>query len=384
MLSRPFLTLGFAMFCATMGLGMVTPVLPVYAKSLGATGTAIGLTFSAFALTQVFISPFAGRMADRWGRKPFLVGGLACYVLTALGWYFTDSVAAVIGFRALSGVGSAFIFSMAHAYVGDLAPTGREGRYMGAFGLFDFLGFGVGPVLAGMVRDRGDIQDVFLSMAVLFTIASVLVLILLPKSVQPGGVDEHGVRLPMPEVPPWSVVLRHPTVQALFGLRISFAFSMGASFSFIAVYMEESLAVTATMVGVLLAGQQFAGGLSQPLLVAAGYSTVALSTTYGMILVGFVIGIGIGGALFNVAGMAVQVEVGRILGMATVASLQSMAFALGVLGGSLGGGWVVEAISVRAVFGMGAMFILLGAAFFVVRTRAVAAEETTILEQATP
>jgi predicted MFS family arabinose efflux permease len=252
------------------------------------------------------------------------------------------------------------------------------------------------------VRDRGDIQDVFLSMAALFTIASVLVLILLPKSVQPGGTDAHGVRLPMPAVPPWSVVLRHPTVQALFALRISFAFSMGASFSFIAVYMEESLAVTATMVGVLLAAQQFAGGLSQPLLghvadrlprrtlvvagallVAAGYSSVALSTNYGLILVAFVVGVGMGGALFNVAGMAVQVEVGRILGMATVASLQSMAFALGVLGGSLGGGWVVEAISVRAVFAMGAAFILLGAAFFVVRTRTTAAEGAPIPEQAT-
>lgn len=388
MLSRPFLVLGFAMFCATMGLGMVTPVLPVYAKSLGATGTAIGLTFSAFALTQVFISPFSGRLADRFGRKPFLVGGLLTYMAAAVGWYLTDSVAGIIAFRALSGVGSAFIFSMALAYVGDLAPNGREGRYMGVFGLFDFIGFGVGPVLAGIVRDHAAIEDVFLSMAALFTVASLLVAMLLPKTVEIAATGLDGLRLTRPPVPPWSVVLRDRTVQALFGLRSSFAFSMGASFSFIAVYLEESLAVTATMVGALLAAQQFAGGLSQPVLghladrlprrtlvvagavmVAAGYSTAAFSTTYVIILAGFILGVGVGGALFNVAGQAVQVEAGRTLGMATVASLQSMAYAIGILAGSLGGGRIVEATNVRAVFALGGCFILAGALFFVLHTR---------------
>lgn len=399
MLSRPFLTLGFAMFCATMGLGMVTPVLPVYAKSLGATGTAIGLTFSAFALTQVFISPFSGRLADRFGRKPFLVGGLITYVAAAVGWYLTDSIAGIIAFRALSGVGSAFIFSMAMAYVGDLAPTGREGRYMGVFGLFDFFGFGVGPVLAGVVRDHAAIEDVFLSMALLFSVSSALVWLLLPSSVATHAAD--GTPRVQPPVASWGTILRHPTVQALFALRASFAFSMGASFSFIAVYLEESLAVTATMVGVLLAGQQFAGGLLQPFLghvadrlprrmlvvvgaamVALGYSTAAFSTTYLVILGGFIVGVGIGGALFNVAGQAVQVEIGRSLGMATVASLQSMAYAIGVLAGSLGGGRIVEATSVRTVFAAGGCFILLGALFFIARTRSAPTEAAAVASPA--
>lgn len=77
MLSRPFLTLAFAMFTAMMGIGMVTPILPVYVKSQGASGAEIGLAFSSFAIVQLFISPFAGRIADRYGRKLFIVVGLA-------------------------------------------------------------------------------------------------------------------------------------------------------------------------------------------------------------------------------------------------------------------------------------------------------------------
>ena len=51
--------------------------------------------------------------------------------MTALGWYYTDTVFWTIAFRAFSGIGSALIFSLSQAYVGDLAPEGFEGRYMG-------------------------------------------------------------------------------------------------------------------------------------------------------------------------------------------------------------------------------------------------------------
>ena len=53
---------------------MVSPLLPVYAKDLGATGIWIGLTFSIFAVTQTIFGPFAGRLSNGYGRKPFIVG----------------------------------------------------------------------------------------------------------------------------------------------------------------------------------------------------------------------------------------------------------------------------------------------------------------------
>lgn len=147
MLTRPYLVLCVAMAMATMGIGMATPILPVYAKELGASGAAVGLTFSSFALTQVIISPFSGRMADQYGRKPFLIFGLVTYVIAALGWWFTSDVTSAILLRAFSGVGSALIFSLASAYIGDIAPEGQEGRFMGVFGVATFAGMGLGPLV---------------------------------------------------------------------------------------------------------------------------------------------------------------------------------------------------------------------------------------------
>jgi MFS transporter, DHA1 family, multidrug resistance protein len=262
-----------------------------------------------------------------------------------------------------------------------------EGRFMGTFGIFDFIGFGVGPVLAGAIRDRADIQTVFLSMALLFAASTVVVALLLPSRVRratapPGEPDDAPVVLP-----PWSTIVGHGGVQALFAIRTAFACAMGASMSFIAIHLEESLLVTATMVGVVLAGQQVAGGIAQPfvgavadrlprrtlvlvgsVMASAGYSTAAVSDSYTVILLGFIIGVGIGGALTNVSAQAVQVVLGRRLGMATVGSVQSMAFATGMLLGSLGGGLVAQALSVPWVFAVGGGTMIIGALAFAWRT----------------
>lgn len=386
MLSRPFLIIAMSMFTATMGLGMVLPLLPVYAKTFGASGATIGLTVSAFAIPQLMVSPFIGRLADRFGRKLFLLLGAAAYCFSALGWWWADTLTWLIVFRALSGVGSALIFSNAQAYVGDLAPPGSEGRYMGAFGVADFLGFGLGPLFAGVIRDRAGLDEVFLSMALLYLVVFVLIAAWLPG--RPVRLHLGAAQV----TAPWGAIFRHPTMQALMVLRVCFALATGVSMSFLAVHLEQSLASTATMVGLVFAAQQIVGGLSQPFLgrladrfsrawlvfagtatMAAGMSTIAWSDSYGVIVTAVVLGPGLGAALANVAAQALQVDTGRDLGMATVASLGSAAFAAGFLLGAIGGGRLVDISSIPAAFLVGAAVMLFGGAGFLVRVRGIQA-----------
>jgi MFS transporter, DHA1 family, multidrug resistance protein len=395
MLSRPFLVIALSIFTATMGLGMVLPLLPVYAKSFGASGATIGLTMSAFAIPQLVVSPFAGKLADRYGRKPFLLLGAFAYFASAVGWWTADTLTVVILFRALSGIGSALIFSNAQAYVGDLAPAGSEGRYMGAFGVADFMGFGLGPLLAGIIRDRAGIDAVFLAMAALYATVFVLILVVLPGRPPraQGGVERLTA--------PWGAILRHPTMQALFFFRVCFALATGVSMAFLAVHLEERVGATATMVGVVFATQQFAGGLSQPLLgrladrfsrrwlvfagasvMAAGFSTVAWSDSFPVILAGMLLGPGLAASLANVSAQAAQIDTGRDLGMATVASLGSAAFALGFLIGAIGGGRIVDLASVPASFVVGALVMVLGGTAFLLR--APHGRPTTAEEQVEP
>ena len=380
MLSRPFLVIALSIFTATMGLGMVLPLLPVYAKTFGASGATIGLTVSAFAIPQLLVSPFAGKLADRYGRKPFLLLGAFAYFASAVGWWAADSLPMIIVFRALSGIGSALIFSNAQAYVGDLAPHGSEGRYMGAFGVADFMGFGSGPLIAGIIRDYAGIEAVFLAMAGLYAIVFTLILVVLPARPPRAIGSVAGITAS------WGAIARHPTMQALMFYRVCYALATGVSMAFLAVHLEESVGATATMVGVVFAAQQIVGGLSQPLLgrladrysrrwlvfggallMAVGCSTVAWTDSFAVILGGMVLGPGLAAALANVSAQAAQIDTGRDLGMATVASLGSAAFALGFLLGAIGGGRLVDVASVPASFVVAALVMVLGGAVFVLR-----------------
>ncbi len=430
MLSRPFVALAIAIFGATMGLGMVVPVLPLYARDLGATGAEIGLTYSTFAATQLVISPFAGRLADRFGRRPFLIAGLLAYALAALGWYLTSSIEATLALRALSGIGAGLLFSVAFAYVGELAPRGQEGRYMGTFGLFDFIGFGVGPLIGGVIRDVWGLDAVFLSMAALMAGGAVAIAVLLParpratapasdaptsdapsSDARAGGVaasdaaaapeDTRAPALSAEDATaaavaaagrrgrpmPWGTVLRDRQIQALFAAGTSFSLAFGTAFPFAAVYLEDEIGASATLVGVAFAAQEFTGGALQPatgwladrvsrramvvggaVLVAIGYVATSFTTTYVVFLLAFAVGPGLGGAASRVATQALNVEVGRRVGLATAMGLASASFAFGILVGSLLGGAVVELVGTAGALRAAAVASLLGALLFALRS----------------
>ncbi len=388
MLSRGFLIVGFAMMMATMGLGAATPIIPIFVGEMGGNDIARGLAYPAFTVTQLAISPFVGRLGDRFGRKWFLAFGLFTYVITAAGWFFSGSVVEIVFFRAFSGIGSALIFPMSQSYIGSITPKGQEGKYMGTFTLFDFVGFGLGPLAAGILRDYTSINIIFVAMAGLFLLATVLISTCLPsdsKTSQHLRARSNDKASDLPEtsasvnVVSWSTICVNPLVQAIFALRASVSCAIGVSFTFIPVLLEENLGTSATAVGVLIGGQQFAGGALQPLigpladryskrkmaafgtlLVVAAYFTGAFSSSYWILLIAFVFGAGTGSAITQVIAAATQVEVGRTLGQSTVASLLSMAFATGILIGSLGGGVVAELSSRRATFALAGCVVLLG------------------------
>jgi MFS family permease len=63
-------------FVDMVGLLMIIPLLPFYAKDLGANGLVVGLLFSSFSVAQLITAPIWGRFSDRYGRRPALLVGL--------------------------------------------------------------------------------------------------------------------------------------------------------------------------------------------------------------------------------------------------------------------------------------------------------------------
>ena len=83
MIRKVFPILAVSMFVSMLGAGLITPFLPFYSESLGATGIWIGIIFGSFSISRVMIMPFIGRLSDRRGRKLFLCIGLAGYAIVS-------------------------------------------------------------------------------------------------------------------------------------------------------------------------------------------------------------------------------------------------------------------------------------------------------------
>ena len=160
--------------------GLVLPVAPRFARDeIGATGAAFGIAIGLYSLAALAARPFVGWVADRFGRRPLLVGGA---LLTAAATGLTLLVTTLLPFvavRAMLGIGeAAFLVAMLSA-AADLAPEGRTGEAISLASLALWLGVAIGPVIGEwLLGSRGgvDYAPVWIAAAVLSAIAALLAL----------------------------------------------------------------------------------------------------------------------------------------------------------------------------------------------------------------
>ncbi|MGM9966003.1 MAG: MFS transporter, partial [Rummeliibacillus sp.] len=91
------------LFIAFLGIGLVIPILPTIMNEFKISGSVVGYLTAAFALTQLIVSPFAGKAADRFGRKIMIVLGLFIFALSELLFAVGQSVEVLFLSRILGG-----------------------------------------------------------------------------------------------------------------------------------------------------------------------------------------------------------------------------------------------------------------------------------------
>ena len=191
--TKVFATLFLAVFSVTLGVGLVVPLLPVYAYELGASGLHIGLIFGGFSLSRTVFLPLFGRLSDLKGRKAFITTGLLAYFLVSLGFALSKDLNVFILIRVLQGIASAMILPVAQAYIGDITPPHKEGLVMGLFNLSLYGGLSLGPVLGGAANDLFGIQASFLGMGCVSLLGFFLCWALLPAGKHESkGLKEFG------------------------------------------------------------------------------------------------------------------------------------------------------------------------------------------------
>lgn len=370
-----FSTLFIAVFVTAMGAGFVAPLLPIYAHELGAGGFQIGLIFGAFSLTRSLFVPYFGKLSDRKGRKPFITTGLFLYFLVSLFYAASNSVEALILLRLGQGFASAMVFPVAQAYVGEMIPSGREGRVMGLFNISLFSGLSAGPVMGGTIKDWLNIQASFTGMGILTLAGFLLCFFMLPaeqvkKSNDPGaGKKPDG----------YMGLIKMPSVFSIFAFRTCFSTCIGITWTFLPLLGGTRMELSSSAIGlVIMVNVLISGSLQAPMGYAADRFSKRSLTIFGgclalcamlcldhadsfaqlMVINGV---LGLAGGISLPAIMAIGVIEGRRSGaMGSIMGLLTLGHSIGMLAGPLLGGLLLDFFNFGTIFLTGAIVMALG------------------------
>lgn len=360
---RILITLLLALFIAFLGIGIIAPIIPIYAVDLGATGVTLGLMIAAFSVSQGALQPVVGNLSDRKGRKRFLVTGLSIYAVVGLAYTLATSVEQLILIRLLNGVGSAMIAPIVMAYIGDLAPEGEEGKYMGMLNVALFAGIGAGPILGGVFRDVLGINATFYAMSALTTASLGLILAFLPRQR-----SDRKTPVTAGLLTKLRQMLRNRRVVGVLLPRMGTMIIMVPTLAFLPILLDQMMGATGIEIGIVISARTIVNaGLQTPFgRMADRHNKVALILTGCLIagtcvflmpfaadflqLVLLSVCMGIGEALVWPTLGAIAVEEGHRYGQGSVMGVFNMAMSVGILMGSLVAGSFMDLFGLEYVF----------------------------------
>ncbi|MFC6716981.1 MFS transporter [Natrialbaceae archaeon GCM10025810] len=170
----PIFTLGVSTFFLATAIALFATIQPQVNAHLEQDSTWFGLQFAAFILAQVFLQTPVGRACDRYGRRPFILAGMALLIPTTLAQGFVATSEAMFLVRLFQGVAGAMAFAPSLALAGDLAGEAESGTKLAVLTMAFGFGLAFGPLSSGALVGYG-FQAPFVFGAVLAVFGTVLV-----------------------------------------------------------------------------------------------------------------------------------------------------------------------------------------------------------------
>jgi MFS family permease len=366
------LALNGAIFVSMLGFGIISPILPIFAKNMGASALMVGIMFGSFSLSRGLVAPWVGMLSDRWGRKKFLLLSLAGFTLLSLALVWTTSPIDLTLNRLLQGIFSAMLMPVAMAMVADMAPQGFEGRAFAGFNTAFLLGLGLGPFLAGIIYDFFGVEANFLFLSSVCGLSFVVVWLSVgepPRRQAPAaGGAWRDLRL-----------LRDRSMQGLFINRIATSLGTSIFLAFLPV-LGASKGLSNIQIGILfgvntlvmtamqkpsswLADSKYRLplGIGGSVMVGGCRLLLALSSDFITFLLVIILD-GVAAGIIVPAVNALGIDGGRRLcaGMGAVMGFFTLAMSIGFCAGPIAGGWLTDQISLQACFCITGVIVVAG------------------------
>lgn len=239
-----------ATFTDLVAYSICVPVLPDFARRLGASPTMIGLLFASFGATLLAVSVPMGAVSDRVGRRlPLVVGMLALAGSTAV-FAAADSLPLLFVARLIQGAADGVTWVVGFALIADLYAPEDRGRVMGYVMSGTSFGIMIGPSIGGWLYEIGGLELPFLFVAGLALVCAAGF-----AAIQPERRARAGA---VPTI--WSVV-RRPAVAHCVALVIVSAATLAMLEPVLPLFFDRKLALSPSQIGLLFGAAAVASTL---------------------------------------------------------------------------------------------------------------------------
>jgi DHA1 family tetracycline resistance protein-like MFS transporter len=355
----------------------------------------------AYAITATLAAPFMGALADRFGRRPLVLGSLAAYACAFTGYLLAPSAQAFILLRALAGASTAGLLPAIIGLIADLAPSDRRAQWIGIVSGGASFGWIAGPLVGGLLYDRWGYGIPFGLSIAIAALTFLLAAYTIPEtqraaSPQTAGTPtgEHHVQIK--NLLSSLQAARHALPQSLltFGILLAIGFITLFAWAFIEpklmFYAYDGLGWTSSQLGLvmsvygiaMMAGEFSLSRLSdrlgrKPVLIlglalfTAQFAGLSLFRSNILIAVSFLLA-GLGNALFDPALSAYILDISPAQHKSTIMGIKRTA---GSLGNVLGPGLLIVCapyLPPQGVFMLAALSVVLLIAVSIIGLKAVA------------
>ena len=373
-LPREVWILSWANIMIALGYGIVSPVMPSFARTFGVSITAVAFLITVFSVSRLCFAPVSGLLVQHLGERRIYIGGLLVVALSTIACALAQSYWQLLFFRVLSGIGSTMFFVSALGLMIHISPVDARGRIAGMFTTSFMIGAVGGPAVGGLTAGWGLTAPFIVYGVALLGVTLVLIYGLRNSTLgEPRELTRSTVtmREALRFRAYWSVLLANfATGWSAFGLRIALVPL------FISDVMGRSVGVIGAVLAAFAAGNALAvipsGYLSDRMgrrtllivgLAASGVAIIALGNVSS--LPAFLVIAGASGVTTGIYMSPMQAAVADILGSEAragtpVAAVQMMAD-LGAIIGSMTVGWVAEHLSFSWDFTISGVILLIAA-----------------------
>jgi MFS transporter, DHA1 family, tetracycline resistance protein len=152
-------------FVTAFGAHSIAASLGGYTGGQHASLLYLGLLLAVYDGAEVVLKPVFGSLADRIGARPVLLGGLLAFAAASAAFVLAGNPAWVGLARLGQGAAAAAFSPAAGVLVARLTPEAGWGRGFGRYGAWKGLGYGLGPVLGGVLIAVGGYSLLFATLA---------------------------------------------------------------------------------------------------------------------------------------------------------------------------------------------------------------------------